>query len=76
MKKTFIGVVASNKMDKTAVVKVSDMVKHPVYKKYIKKIRKFKIHDEKNIAHVGDRVSFVETRPLSKEKKWNLKEIL
>ncbi len=76
MKKTFIGVVASDKMDKTAVVKVSDMVKHPVYKKYIKKIRKFKIHDEKNIAHVGDRVSFVETRPLSKEKKWNLKEIL
>ncbi|HEC24485.1 MAG TPA: 30S ribosomal protein S17 [bacterium] len=76
MKKTFIGVVSSDKMDKTAVVKVSDMVKHPVYKKYVKKVRKFKIHDEKNITHIGDRVSFVETRPLSKEKKWNLKEIL
>ncbi|MFW0884519.1 30S ribosomal protein S17 [Candidatus Acidulodesulfobacterium sp. H_13] len=76
MKKTFIGVVSSDKMDKTAVVKVSDMVKHPIYKKYIKKVRKFKIHDEKNVTHIGDRVSFVETRPLSKEKKWNLKEIL
>jgi small subunit ribosomal protein S17 len=76
MKKTLTGIVSSDKMDKTRVVIVSDIVKHPVYKKYVKKIKKFKIHDEKNISHEGDKVLFEETRPLSKDKRWNLKKII
>ncbi len=75
MKKTYTGIVTSDKMDKTIVAEVSDIIKHPVYKKYVKKVKKFKIHDEKNIAHVGDKVLFVETRPLSKEKRWNLEKV-
>jgi small subunit ribosomal protein S17 len=63
-------------MNKTRVVVVSDIVKHPVYKKYVKRVKKFKIHDENNIAHVGDKVSFIETRPLSKDKRWNLEAVL
>ncbi len=76
MKKTFIGIVASDKMDKTVVAIVSDMYKHPLYKKYIKKVKKFKVHDEKNIAKEGDKIEFVETRPLSKEKRFNLKRVI
>ncbi|MHB1546512.1 MAG: 30S ribosomal protein S17 [bacterium] len=76
MKKTLTGVVTSDKMNKTRVVEVSDIVKHPVYKKYVKKVKKFKIHDENNIAHIGDKVLFIETRPLSKDKRWNLKKVL
>jgi small subunit ribosomal protein S17 len=76
MKKTLTGIVVSDKMDKTRVVEVSDIVKHPVYKKYVKKVKRFKIHDEKNIAHTGDKVSFIETRPLSKDKRWNLEAVL
>ncbi len=75
-KKTLTGIISSDKMDKTRVVIVSDIVKHPVYKKYVKKIKKFKIHDERNISHAGDKVLFVETRPLSKYKRWNLKKVL
>lgn len=76
MKKNYIGIVTSDKMDKTIIAVVSDIVKHPLYKKYIKKSKKFKVHDEKNIAKTGDKVLFVEARPLSKDKKWNLKKIL
>ncbi len=76
MKKKLTGIVTSDKMNKTRVVIVSDIVKHPVYKKYVKKVKKFKIHDENNIAHVGDKVSFIETRPLSKDKRWNLEAVL
>jgi small subunit ribosomal protein S17 len=76
MKKTLTGIVKSDKMDKTRVVEVSDIVKHPVYKKYVKKIKRFKIHDEKNISHTGDKVLFIETRPLSKDKRWNLEKVL
>lgn len=75
MKKNYIGIVTSDKMDKTIVAVVSNIVKHPLYKKYVKKSKKFKVHDEKNIAKIGDKVLFVETRPLSKDKRWNLKKI-
>ncbi len=76
MKKTLTGIVTSDKMDKTRVVVVTDIVKHPVYKKYVKKVKKFKIHDEKNVTHIGDKVVFIETRPLSKDKRWNLEKVL
>ncbi len=76
MKRNYVGLVTSDKMDKTVVAVVSNIVKHPLYKKYIKKSKKFKIHDENNIAKVGDRVMFIETRPLSKDKRWNLKKVL
>ncbi len=72
----FIGVVSSNKMDKTVVVKIEKKVQHKVYKKLIKLSKSFKVHDEKNEAKVGDRVVFQECRPLSKEKRWRIVEIL
>jgi len=74
--KTLVGVVASDKMDKTAVVMVNRMVRHPTYKKYIRKRKKVKAHDEANACHIGDKVLLIETRPLSKEKRWRVKEIL
>ncbi len=70
------GVVTSDKMDKTVVVKVERLVKHPRVKKYIKKTRKFKVHDERNECRVGDRVRFIECRPLSKDKHFRLLEIV
>jgi len=75
-KKTQVGIVVSNKMDKTIVVMVERLVKHPKYMKYIHKRRKFKAHDEKNECRIGDKVLIWETRPLSKEKRWRVKEIL
>ena len=75
-RKTLVGVVAGDKMDKTVIVMVHRLVLHPVYKKYIKKNKKVKAHDEKNECHIGDRVLLIETRPLSKEKRWRVKEIL
>jgi small subunit ribosomal protein S17 len=75
-RKTRVGVVVSDKMDKTVVVKVDQMVKHPVYKKYIKRRITFKAHDEENRCNVGDKVSVVETRPLSRDKRWRVREIL
>lgn len=75
-RKTRVGVVVSDKMDKTVVVKVDQMVKHPVYKKYIKRRVTFKAHDEENRCNVGDKVSVVETRPLSRDKRWRVREIL
>ncbi len=75
-RKTLSGVVSSDKMDKTIVVMVNRLVRHPVYQKYIRKRTKVKAHDEKNECHIGDKVLLVETRPLSKEKRWRVKEIL
>ncbi len=71
-KKQLKGVVVSDKMDKTVVVLVSRYVKHPKYKKYIKRDKKFKAHDEENKYHVGDRVAIEETRPLSKDKHFRV----
>ncbi len=76
IRKTRIGVVVSDKMNKTAVIAVERLVKHPVYKKYIKRTSKFKAHDEKNECKVGDKVKIMETRPLSKTKRWRVVEIL
>ena len=75
-RKEFIGIVVSDKMEKTIVVKVERLVKHVLYKKMIKKYRKFKVHDEENLAKTGQKVRIMETRPLSKEKRWRLVEVL
>jgi small subunit ribosomal protein S17 len=75
-RKTLVGVVSSDKMDKTVVVAVNRMVLHPVYKKYIRKKKKVKAHDERNECHMGDKVLLIEARPLSKEKRWRVKEVL
>ena len=75
-RKTRIGVVTSNKMDKTIVVAVKDKVKHPIYKKTINKTTKFKAHDENNTCDIGDTVMIAETRPLSKDKNWRLVKIV
>lgn len=75
-RKTLTGVVWSDKMDKTVIVMVNRLVLHPVYKKYIRKRKKVKAHDEKNECRIGDKVLLIETRPLSKEKRWRVKEIL
>ena len=75
-KKEFVGLVKSDKMNKTIVVAVETTTLHPLYKKYVKKIKSFKAHDEKNEAKIGDKVRVVECRPISKEKHWNLKEIV
>ena len=76
LRKTRVGIVASNKMDKTIVVAVQDNVKHPLYNKIIKRTVKFKAHDEENACNIGDRVMIMETRPLSKDKRWRLVEII
>jgi len=75
-RKTRLGRVVSNKMDKTAVVAVETSRHHPLYKKTIKKMTKYKAHDEKNECEIGDTVRLVETRPLSKEKRWRVAEII
>ncbi len=69
-KKIYSGTVVSNKMDKTVVVAVTRLFQHPVYKKTVKRVTKFKAHDEKNACKIGDVVKIIETRPLSKEKRW------
>ena len=74
--KTRQGTVVSDKMDKTVVVRVERLTKHPKYTKVIKHTKKFKAHDEQNQCRVGDVIEIVETRPLSKEKRWRVKEIL
>lgn len=76
MRKTLIGHVASDKMDKTIVVAIEDSVKHKLYNKVIKRTIRVKAHDENNEAHAGDRVKIMETRPLSKDKRWRLVEII
>jgi len=69
-KKIYSGTVVSNKMDKTVVVAVTRLFQHPVYKKTVKRVTKFKAHDEKNACQIGDIVKIIETKPLSKEKRW------
>ena len=76
LRKTRVGIVVSDKMDKTVVVAIKDNVKHPLYKKIVKNTVKFKAHDEENICGVGDRVLIMETRPLSKDKNWRVVEII
>ena len=76
LRKTRTGKVVSNKMDKTIVVAVEDHVKHPLYNKIVKKTYKLKAHDEKNECNIGDRVRVMETRPLSKDKRWRLVEVI
>ena len=75
-RKTITGIVVSNKMDKTVVVAIYDRVQHPLYKKIVKRTVKIKAHDEMNACNVGDRVSLMETRPLSKDKRWRVVEII
>ena len=76
LRKTRIGKVVSNKMDKTIVVAIEDHIKHPLYGKIVKKTVKLKAHDEKNECGIGDTVKVMETRPLSKDKRWRLVEII
>ena len=76
LRKTRVGTVVSDKMDKTIVVAVRDSVQHPLYKKILKRTVKFKAHDEQNACGVGDKVLIMETRPLSKDKRWRVVEIL
>ena len=75
-RKTRVGKVVSDKMDKTIVVAIADSVQHPLYKKIIKRTYKLKAHDENNECRVGDTVRIMETRPLSKDKRWRLVEII
>ncbi|MBQ1548690.1 MAG: 30S ribosomal protein S17 [Lachnospiraceae bacterium] len=76
LRKTRVGVVTSDKMEKTITVAVRDNVKHPLYGKIVKRTYKLKAHDEENQAHIGDTVRVMETRPLSKDKRWRLVEIM
>ena len=75
-RKTRVGKVASDKMDKTVVVAVIDNVRHPLYKKIVKRTVKFKAHDEQNACGIGDTVMIMETRPISKDKRWRVVEII
>lgn len=76
LRKTRVGTVVSDKMDKTVVVAIYDNVKHPLYKKIIKRTVKFKAHDEKNECGIGDRVMIMETRPISKDKNWRVVQVI
>ena len=76
IRKTLVGEVASSRMNKTVIVVVERLVKHPLYQKYLRKKARYKAHDEKNECRAGDRVRLTETRPLSREKRWRVKEIL
>lgn len=75
-RKVRVGVVSSDKMDKTIVVKVETFIRHPLYGKRVKRTKKFKAHDENNQCGIGDRVRIMETRPLSKDKRWRLVGII
>ena len=76
LRKTRVGTVVSDKMDKTVVVAILDSVRHPLYNKIVKRTVKFKAHDENNQCGIGDRVRIMETRPLSKDKRWRVVEII
>jgi len=76
LRKELIGTVTSDKMDKTVVVSVETSVKHPIYKKIVRRTYKLKAHDEENKCHMGDKVRVMETRPLSKDKRWRVVEIV
>lgn len=75
-RKTMVGIVVSDKMDKTVVIAIENYEQHPVYKKIVKRTKKYKAHDEENACKVGDKVKIMETRPLSKEKNWRVVQIL
>ena len=76
LRKTRVGVVTSDKMDKTVVVSVETLVEHPLYKKRVRQTKTFKAHDEQNQCKIGDKVRIMETRPLSKDKRWRVVEII
>ena len=76
LRKTRVGTVVSNKMDKTVVVAILDNVRHPLYNKIVKRTVRLKAHDEENICNEGDKVLVTETRPLSKDKRWRVTEII
>ena len=76
LRKTRVGKVVSNKMDKTIVVAIEDSVRHPLYKKIMKRTVKFKAHDAENVCTIGDKVRIMETRPISKDKNWRLIEVI
>lgn len=76
LRKTRVGIVTSDKMDKTVVVSVKDRVQHPLYKKIVNRTLKLKAHDENNECGIGDRVMIMETRPISKDKRWRVAEII
>lgn len=76
LRKTRVGKVVSNKMQKTIVVAIEDSVKHPLYGKVIKRTSKLKAHDEENVCKIGDKVKVMETRPISKDKRWRLVEVV
>ncbi len=76
LRKTRVGLVVSDKMDKTVVVAIVDNVRHPLYKKIVKRTMRLKAHDENNACGVGDKVMIMETRPLSKDKRWRVAEII
>mgnify|MGYP005753255399 FL=1 len=76
LRKTRVGVVVSNKMDKTVVVAIQDNVRHPLYNKIIKRTVKLKAHDAENVCNEGDKVQVMETRPISKDKRWRVTEII
>ncbi|MDR2163159.1 MAG: 30S ribosomal protein S17 [Clostridiales Family XIII bacterium] len=76
LRKTRVGVVVSDRMDKTITVAVEDFVRHSLYGKAVKRTKKFKAHDEKNECNIGDKVRIMETRPLSKDKRWRLVNVL
>jgi len=76
LRKTRVGTVVSDKMDKTVVITIADNVRHPLYKKIIKRTVKLKAHDENNACRIGDKVLVMETRPLSKDKRWRVVEII
>ena len=75
-RKTRIGVVVSDKMEKTCVVEITRKVKHPIYKKYVKRSKKYHVHDEQNECRVGDRIQIIESRPLSATKRWRLSSVV
>ena len=75
-RKTLVGVVVGNKMNKTVVVRVDTLVKHATYHKYVSRYKKFKAHDEENACGIGDHVMIVESRPLSKDKRWRVRQVL
>lgn len=76
LRKTRVGMVVSNKMDKTIVVAIMENVRHPIYNKVMKRTYKLKAHDENNECNIGDKVEVMETRPLSKEKRWRLVSVI
>ncbi|MDE6659655.1 MAG: 30S ribosomal protein S17 [Eubacterium sp.] len=76
LRKTRVGVVSSNKMEKTVVVSIKDKVRHPLYGKIINRTVKYKAHDEENTCGIGDKVLIMETRPMSKDKRWRVVEII